>query len=53
MTLTKTAASTVDKTGGQARPNDTLIYTITAKNTGTSQTYKATRVEVDDGRRRF
>lgn len=49
MTFTKTVTSTVDSTGSQARPNDTLTYTLTVKNTGTAQTYKATRVEVTDG----
>lgn len=49
MTFTKTVASTVDPTGAQARPGDTLTYTLTVKNTGTSNAFRATRVELTDG----
>lgn len=46
--FTKTASSTVDPTGAQARPGDTLTYTITVKNTGTSTASNATRLQVTD-----
>jgi uncharacterized repeat protein (TIGR01451 family) len=47
VTFVKTAASTVDPTGAQVRPNDTLTYTLTVKNTSTKDS--ATRVQVTDG----
>lgn len=49
MVFTKTAASSVDPSGAQARPGDQLTYTLTVKNTGTTTGYKATRLQVTDG----
>jgi uncharacterized repeat protein (TIGR01451 family) len=50
ITLTKTAVSTVDPTGAQVRPNDTLTYTIKVTNTSPSKGgSSATRVMVTDG----
>lgn len=49
LTLTKTATSPVDPGGALVRPGDLLTYTLTAKNTGTSNTYRATRPLLTDG----
>jgi len=48
ITFTKSASSPVDPNGAQVRPNDTLTYTITAKNTGTGSN-SATRLQITDG----
>jgi uncharacterized repeat protein (TIGR01451 family) len=48
ISFTKTASSPVDATGAQVRPNDTLTYTITAKDTG-SGSNNATRLQITDG----
>jgi uncharacterized repeat protein (TIGR01451 family)/fimbrial isopeptide formation D2 family protein len=47
ITFTKTAVSTVDQTGAQVRPGDTMTYTIKVTNTSPKQT--ATRVQITDG----
>lgn len=49
LVFTKTAASPVDPNGAQVRPGDQLSYTLTVKNTGTSNSARATRLEVTDG----
>lgn len=49
LSVTKTAASPVDPNGARVRPGDLLTYTVTVKNTGTSNAYRATRLMLTDG----